>query len=62
MRPKPRLHSTGTPTTVYYHILPVLLLNEIQRQERELVGLRKSVAALDAAVAALQTELRRDRR
>jgi hypothetical protein len=48
--------STGTPTTVYYHILPAMLLNEIQRQERELVSLRKSVAALEAAVAALQAE------
>jgi hypothetical protein len=50
--------SAGTPTTVRYHVLPVLLLNELQRQERELAELRTTVASLAAAL----DELRRSRK
>lgn len=44
----------GKVETVRYHLLSVLLLNEVLRQEEELEELRASVAALAAAVAELQ--------
>jgi len=47
--------STGQPETVRYHVLPAMLLNELQRQERELAALRQVVEELRA-------ELRRIRR
>ena len=40
--------STGQPETVRYHLLPVLLLNELQRQEREIRELRQALAELRA--------------
>jgi hypothetical protein len=36
------------PQTVKYHELPVLLLNEVQRLERELAAVRKQMAELAA--------------
>jgi hypothetical protein len=36
----------GEPATVKYHDLPVLLLNEVQRLERELTELRKQMSNL----------------
>ena len=36
----------GEPATVKYHDLPVLLLNEVQRLERELTDLRKQMSNL----------------
>lgn len=47
--------SDGQVETVRYHVLPVLLVNELQRQERELAALRQMVEELRA-------ELRRIRR
>lgn len=44
----------GQVETVRYHLLSVLLLNEVRRHEEELNELRASVAALAAAVAELQ--------
>ncbi|MBI4419467.1 MAG: tail fiber domain-containing protein [Gemmatimonadetes bacterium] len=38
--------ATGEPTAVMYHVLPALLLNELQRQERELAALRQVVEDL----------------
>jgi hypothetical protein len=43
----------GQPQTVQYHVLPALLLNELQRQEKELAVLRAQASEL----AALKTEV-----
>lgn len=48
----------GQPFTVRYHLLPTLLLNELQRQERELAALRAELAELRARVEALGTPRR----
>jgi hypothetical protein len=40
------LNEDGRPETVKYHELPVLLLNEVQRLEREVTALRKQMADL----------------
>jgi hypothetical protein len=40
----------GKPETVAYHLLPAMLLNELQKQARAL-------AVKDAQIAALRTEL-----
>jgi len=53
--------STGQPTAVMYHVLPAMLLNEVQRQERELVSLRQALAAQSAALDDLRAELRKNR-
>jgi hypothetical protein len=42
---------TGQPLTVLYHLLPAMLLNEVRRQDQELVALRQ-------VVEELRTELR----
>jgi endosialidase-like protein len=54
----------GQPERVLYHVLPALLLNELQRQERvietqaaELAALRRDQAALQAEVARLAAAL-----
>ena len=36
----------GQPTTVFYHVLPALLLNELQRQEVRIQELQEIVGAL----------------
>jgi hypothetical protein len=46
----------GAPETVRYHVLPALLLNEWQRQERELAALRRDVTDLRALVERLQAD------
>lgn len=43
--------STGQAETVRYHVLPVLLLNEVQRQERQLAALRQTVDSLRTILA-----------
>jgi hypothetical protein len=43
----------GQPETVQYHTLNVLLLNELQRQERELRDARERLRALEDELAAL---------
>jgi len=48
---------TGQPETVYYHVLPALLLNEVQRQEAELTRQQALNEALRAEVAGLKAEL-----
>jgi hypothetical protein len=55
----------GQPQTVQYHVLPALLLNELQHQEaklqlqqREVAELRQLVAAQAAEVAELKAALR----
>ena len=53
--------STGQPTAVLYHVLPAMLLNEVQRQERELVALRQALAAQSAALDDLRAEVRKNR-
>jgi hypothetical protein len=50
--------STGQAETVKYHILPVLLLNEVQRQEREMTVLRQAYASQSAALDSLRAEIR----
>jgi hypothetical protein len=52
----------GVPTTVYYHVLPVLLLNELQPQQRDLAALRELVAAHAVALDQVRSELKRIRR
>lgn len=44
----------GKPETVKYHILPSLLLNEVQRQQREITALEHELAALRAIVEELR--------
>lgn len=53
--------SAGAPLTVYYQFLPFLMLDQLQRQARELDELRETLAAQAAAVEELRTELRRIR-
>jgi hypothetical protein len=51
----PELVATGAdgkPYTVKYHVLPALLLNEIQKQERVITALSARIAALEAAPGA----------
>ncbi|MGH9779431.1 MAG: tail fiber domain-containing protein, partial [Candidatus Acidiferrales bacterium] len=55
----------GQPQTVQYHVLPALLLNELQRQqaqvnrqEEELAALRQMLAAQEAELAELKAVLR----
>jgi Chaperone of endosialidase len=45
-------NAQGEPTGVRYHVLPPMLLNEIQRQQREIDELRAQVRALIGAKAA----------
>jgi len=49
----------GEPTTVLYHVLPALLLEEIQRLERERAALTERVQMLSEEVAALRDAMRR---
>jgi hypothetical protein len=51
--------SAGVPLTVYYQFLPVLMLDELQRQARELESLRAALAAQAAAMEELRAEVRR---
>jgi hypothetical protein len=44
----------GTPETVKYHLLPTLLLAEVQRLEREREALSRQVAEQAAAIAELR--------
>jgi hypothetical protein len=44
----------GAPSSVRYHLLSVLLLNELQRQEREIDELRAQVRALIGGRAAVR--------
>jgi Chaperone of endosialidase len=46
------LGKDGQPSGVRYHVLPAMLLNEIQRQQREIDELRTQVRALLGAKAA----------
>ncbi len=52
----------GRPETVRYQLLPTLLLNEMLRQQVELDGLRRTLAAQAALLEELRTMLRPDRR
>lgn len=45
----------GEIETVRYHLLAPLMLNEMQRQEKELVELRAQVARLEGALRALES-------
>ena len=49
-----RPDAEGAPVSVHYHLLSVLLVNELQRQERERQDER---AQMDARFAAQQREL-----
>lgn len=48
----------GRPFTVRYHILPTLLLAEIQRLEREWASQADAIAAQARAIDELRNELR----
>lgn len=47
----------GEPATVKYHVLPSLLLAEVQRLQAALAGERSRTSALEAAVAELRATL-----
>jgi hypothetical protein len=47
----------GLPSTVKYHLLPTLLLAEIQRLERERASQAEAIAAQARAIEELRTEL-----
>jgi hypothetical protein len=44
----------GQPNGVRYHVLPAMLLNEIQRQQREIDELRAQLRALLSGRAAVK--------
>ena len=54
-------NNDGKPETVKYHLLPVLMLNEIQRQQRDADEQRKEVERLRAENDELRRELRTQR-
>ncbi|HET7039115.1 MAG TPA: hypothetical protein VFH97_04460, partial [Gemmatimonadales bacterium] len=56
------LGADGQPETVRYHVLPALLLNELQRQEHELASLRAELERLGGLVAAQAAALDATRR
>jgi hypothetical protein len=41
------LDKDGQPSGVRYHVLPAMLLNELQRQQREILELRAKVQEID---------------
>jgi endosialidase-like protein len=47
----------GQPQTVLYHVLPALLLNELQRQQRELTAQAAELAAKTRALEDLQRRI-----
>lgn len=49
----------GTPETVAYHLLPSLLLNEYQKQNRELVETKAELAAMRQELASIKAALGR---
>lgn len=49
----------GQPSTVLYHVLPSLLIEEVQRLERERAALADRLTALTHEVAALRDAMRR---
>ncbi len=49
----------GRPSTVRYELLTPLLLNQYQRQEKELAALRERVAEQDRQLVALRRHLDR---
>ena len=49
----------GSVETVAYHILPSLLLNEYQKQNRELLETRAALAAMQSELAALKLAVNR---
>jgi type II secretory pathway component PulJ len=48
---------TGEPQAVLYHVLPALLLNELQRQQRQLETQATRIEARAAELAALRARL-----
>ena len=42
--------ASGTPESVLYHEMPAMLLNELQKQQREIQELKSELAALRAAI------------
>jgi hypothetical protein len=48
----------GEPSTVAYHLLPAMLLNELQRQAAELAGQQAQITAQAAQLATQEARLR----
>jgi hypothetical protein len=46
---------TGQPQTVYYHLINAMLLNEVQKQQKEVSALRAEVSALKGQNKELET-------
>jgi hypothetical protein len=44
----------GNPFTIYYHLLTPMLLNELQKEHRQNVALKRDVTAQNAKIAALK--------
>jgi hypothetical protein len=47
------LDKDGQPAGVRYHVLPAMLLNELQRQQRQMTAQQEEIAELRAQVRAL---------
>lgn len=54
--------SSGEVQTVRYHLIPVLLLSELQRQEAELAALREALAVQATVLQELRVAVRSTRR
>jgi len=49
----------GQPETVLYHILPAMLLNEVQKQQRLVEEQKKTIARQESKIQDLETRLAR---
>ena len=49
----------GEPQTVLYHVLPAMLLNEVQKQQREIEALEKLIQSQQEQLKAQEERLRR---
>jgi hypothetical protein len=47
---------TGQPQTVYYHLVNAMLLNEVQKQQKELSALKDQVTEQDKKLSALKDQ------
>ena len=49
----------GQPETVQYHVLPVLLLNEMKKQQTTIDNLTVTVENMKAAISSLQKQIKK---
>ena len=48
----------GQPETVQYHVLPILLLNEMKKQHADIRNLNATVAAMNVVINTLQSQIK----